>query len=120
MLLNPASLTAARAIVQSFGASRIREVANPGIGKLIEYNTSCAPGFVQRAGIAAIERGEEIIAHTITRYQAARDFLYERLNTLPGNAFGPEGEGYIRWCFASSTGRLEDGVGRLARFLEKR
>jgi len=129
------------------------------LGKLIEYNTSCAPGFVQRAGVVAVERGEEIIAHTVARYQAARDFLYERLNALPGittpkpkgamylffrvdgaqdtlalckrmvveaklglapgNAFGPEGEGYIRWCFASSLERLDEGVQRLARFIEK-
>ncbi|WP_136413783.1 pyridoxal phosphate-dependent aminotransferase [Herbaspirillum sp. ST 5-3] len=130
------------------------------LGKLVEYNTSCAPGFVQRAGIAAIQGGEDVIAHTVTRYQAARDFLYERLNTLPGvtspkpkgamylffrvegaqdtldlckqlvreaklglapgNAFGTEGEGYIRWCFASSLERLDEGVQRLAGFLEKR
>jgi aspartate/methionine/tyrosine aminotransferase len=130
------------------------------LGKLIEYNTSCAPGFVQRAGIVAVERGDEIIAHTVARYQAARDFLYERLNALPGvvspkpkgamylffriegtqdslslckqlvreaglglapgNAFGPEGEGYIRWCFASSLERLDEGVRRLSRFLEAR
>jgi aspartate/methionine/tyrosine aminotransferase len=130
------------------------------LGKLIEYNTSCAPGFVQRAGIVAVERGDEIIAHTVERYQAARDFLYERLNALPGvvspkpkgamylffridgardsldlckrmvreaglglapgSAFGPEGEGYIRWCFASSLERLDDGVRRLSRFLETR
>ena len=129
------------------------------LGKLIEYNTSCAPGFVQRAGVAAIERGEDIIAHSIQRYQAARDFLHQRLNALPGvtspkpkgamylffridgaqdtlalckrmvreaklglapgNAFGPEGEGYIRWCFASSIERLEEGVQRLGAFLAK-
>jgi aspartate/methionine/tyrosine aminotransferase len=130
------------------------------LGKLIEYNTSCAPGFVQQAGIVALERGEDVIAQTARRYQVARDFLYERLNALPGiatpkpkgamylffrvegasdtlalckrlvaeaglglapgSAFGDEGEGYIRWCFASSIERLEDGVGRLKRFLELR
>lgn len=130
------------------------------LGKLIEYNTSCAPGFVQRAGIVAVEHGEEIIAHTVQRYQAARDFLYERLNALPGittpkpkgamylffrvdgardtlalckrmvveaklgvapgSAFGPEGEGYVRWCFASSLERLEEGAHRLERFLAQR
>ncbi|WP_211471326.1 pyridoxal phosphate-dependent aminotransferase [Collimonas humicola] len=129
----------------------------PDLGKLIEYNTSCAPGFVQRAGIVAIERGDEIIGNTVARYRQARDFLYERLNALPGvtaprpkgamylffrvdgvsdslalckqlvrdaglglapgNAFGAEGEGYVRWCFASSLERLDDGVQRLQRFL---
>ena len=27
------------------------------IGKLIEFNTSCAPVFVQRGGLAALEHG---------------------------------------------------------------
>ena len=35
----------------------------------------------------------------------------------PGAAFGPEGEGYFRWCFASSEERLADGVRRLAASL---
>ena len=127
------------------------------LGKLIEYNTSCAPGFIQRAGVVAIERGDDIIRRTVTRYQAARDFLHGRLNALPGitapkpkgamylffrvdgvtdsldlckrlvreadlglapgSAFGAEGEGYVRWCFASSLERLDDGVQRLASFL---
>jgi aspartate/methionine/tyrosine aminotransferase len=42
------------------------------------------------------------------------------LGLAPGSAFGDEGEGYIRWCFASSIERLEEGVGRLAAFLNKR
>jgi aspartate/methionine/tyrosine aminotransferase len=130
------------------------------LGKLIEYNTSCAPGFIQRAGIVAVERGDEIIARTVKRYQAARDYLHAQLNALPGitapkpkgamylffrvdgehdtltlckrlvreadlglapgSAFGDEGEGYVRWCFASSLERLEDGVGRLQRFMQAR
>jgi aspartate/methionine/tyrosine aminotransferase len=40
-----------------------------------------------------------------------------RLGLAPGSAFGPEGEGFVRWCFASSEARLADGVSRLARFL---
>jgi aspartate/methionine/tyrosine aminotransferase len=138
----------------------VPEAVMPDLGKLVEYNTSCAPGFVQRAGVVAIERGEDIIAHTVERYRAARDFLYEKLNALPGittpkpkgamylffrvdgaddtlalckrlvteaklglapgSAFGPEGEGYVRWCFASSIERLDDGVRRLAAFLSAR
>ena len=133
------------------------------LGKLIEYNTSCAPGFVQKAGITAVERGEEIVAHTIARYTLARDYLFGQLSqpffrdagiiaprpggamylffkmqgvddTLalckrlvaeaglglaPGSAFGPEGEGAIRWCFASSIERLELGVQRLEAFLKR-
>ena len=36
------------------------------------------------------------------------------LGLAPGAAFGPEGEGWLRWCFASQdTARLLAGVDRL-------
>jgi aspartate/methionine/tyrosine aminotransferase len=132
----------------------------PDLGKLIEYNTSCSPTFVQRAAVVAINQGEGTIAHTLERYRAARDFLVAELNAIPGvsaaaptgamyvffrvagvtdslefckrlvrdvglglapgSAFGPEGEGFVRWCFAADTGRLADGVARLRRALGKR
>src|SRR6185436_14315027 len=108
------------------------------LGKLIEYNTSCAPVFVQRAGLAAVTQGDPVIAHTRERFRAARDFLVGELKKIerirvasppgamyaffhidgitdslafckrlvrehgvgvaPGSAFGPEGEGFVRWC----------------------
>jgi aspartate/methionine/tyrosine aminotransferase len=40
------------------------------------------------------------------------------LGLAPGAAFGDEGEGFIRWCYASDEARLDDGVRRLRRFLE--
>jgi aspartate/methionine/tyrosine aminotransferase len=127
------------------------------LGKLIEYNTSCAPVFVQRAGIVAVKEGEPIIARTLSRFRKAKDFLLANLSGIervkvappagtmyafigiegvsdslafckelvrkhglglaPGSAFGPEGEGYVRWCFAASEERLADGVTRLRRAL---
>ena len=39
------------------------------------------------------------------------------LGLAPGSAFGPEGEGYLRWCFAAETDKLADGVARLRRAL---
>jgi aspartate/methionine/tyrosine aminotransferase len=39
------------------------------------------------------------------------------LGLAPGIAFGPEGEGFVRWCFASSHERLAQGIERLAQFL---
>jgi aspartate/methionine/tyrosine aminotransferase len=126
--------------------------------KLIEYNTSCAPPFVQRAGLAAITRGEPVIAHTVSRLREARDYLVAELartpgiqtampcgamyaffrvervrdslalckrlvaevglGLAPGIAFGPEGEGFVRWCFAATHERLADGIGRLRHALE--
>jgi aspartate/methionine/tyrosine aminotransferase len=39
------------------------------------------------------------------------------LGLAPGAAFGPEGEGFVRWCFAASPERLAEGVARLRRAL---
>ncbi len=124
------------------------------IGTLVEYNTSCAPGFIQRAGLVAVRDGDPVIARTVARYRKARDFLVDRLAAIdgievavpsgamyaffriaglddslalckrlavehglglaPGIAFGPEGEGFVRWCFATDIPRLEQGLDRLA------
>ena len=43
-----------------------------------------------------------------------------KLGLAPGSAFGPEGEGFVRWCIAASEERLAEGVARLARFLAQR
>jgi aspartate/methionine/tyrosine aminotransferase len=37
------------------------------------------------------------------------------LGLAPGAAFGPEGEGWLRWCFAArDPARLGEGLARLA------
>jgi aspartate/methionine/tyrosine aminotransferase len=127
------------------------------LGKLIEYNTSCAPVFVQRAGIVALKEGEPIIARSLSRYRKARNFLVGELQKIPrvqvaspggtmyvflkiegvadslafcktlvreqglglapGSAFGPEGEGFVRWCFAAAEDKLAEGVARLRKAL---
>ncbi len=129
------------------------------LGKLIEYNTSCSPVFVQRGGVVAIRDGEATVVHTLVRYRRARDMLVAalsampgievappagamyvffrvagvdnsldfckrmvrdaRLGLAPGSAFGAEGEGFVRWCFASSEERLAEGVRRLSAFLDR-
>lgn len=128
------------------------------IGKLIEFNTSCAPEFVQRGGLAALALGDSFVDGLVHRLRGCRDLLLTQLRQLPGVtvavpdgapyaflkieaqadslklakrlvaehglglapgiAFGPEGEGWLRWCFASrDPQRLTQGVGRLARAL---
>ena len=39
------------------------------------------------------------------------------LGLAPGLAFGPEGEGWLRWCYAAAWEKNELGVERMARFL---
>jgi aspartate/methionine/tyrosine aminotransferase len=38
--------------------------------------------------------------------------------TLPGTAFGAEGEGYIRLSYANSQAQLAEGLARIGRFLD--
>jgi aspartate/methionine/tyrosine aminotransferase len=131
----------------------------PDLGKLIEYNTSCSPAFVQRAGVAAITDGEPFVAAFRARLRAARDRLVAGLRAIPGievapppgalyaffrvagltdsvafctrvvreahlglapgRAFGPQGEGFVRWCFAADAPRLDEGLARLAAFVAR-
>ena len=42
------------------------------------------------------------------------------LGLAPGVAFGPEGEGFVRWCFAASDQRLEAGIERLKKALNNK
>jgi aspartate aminotransferase len=41
------------------------------------------------------------------------------LGLAPGRAFGPEGEGWLRWCYAADSKKIESGIERLAQFLSK-
>jgi aminotransferase len=41
----------------------------------------------------------------------------ERVAVVPGNAFGPSGEGHVRMCYATSYEKIEEALGRMERFL---
>ena len=128
------------------------------VGKLIEFNTSCAPVFVQRGALAALDIAPQFVPALVQRLRGCRDRLVAGLGALPGvevasppggmyaffrvagqddslafakqlvarhglglapgSAFGDEGEGWLRWCFASrDPERLDAGVQRLAAAL---
>ncbi|HET6970959.1 MAG TPA: pyridoxal phosphate-dependent aminotransferase [Phenylobacterium sp.] len=127
------------------------------LGVLIEYNTSCAPDFIQAGATAALEQGEATIATIRGELSAARDQVLAGLRAIPGveapqpdggfyaffrvdgctdsvglakelihnaglglapgAAFGPEGEGWLRWCFAARPEKNAAGLARLAAYL---
>ncbi|MGF6967081.1 aspartate/methionine/tyrosine aminotransferase [Paraburkholderia sp. WC7.3g] len=129
------------------------------LAKLVEYNTSCAPSFVQQAGMAALEQGERFTQELVRDLRTSRDHLVCALSAVPGvdvkaplgamylffsmpdstrsldlckamvrevglgvapgSAFGPQGEGFVRWCYACDSARLDAGVERLTRFLAR-
>ncbi|NJD29120.1 MAG: aminotransferase class I/II-fold pyridoxal phosphate-dependent enzyme [Chloroflexi bacterium] len=43
----------------------------------------------------------------------------EHVAVVPGNAFGPSGEGHVRACYATSFERLEEALVRIRRFVER-
>ena len=128
------------------------------LAKLIEYNTSCAPAFVQQAGIAALGDDGQTPRTLVRELRASRDHLVAALRALPGidaasppgamyvffsmpganeslalckalvreaglglapgSAFGPEGEGFVRWCYACDVEQIDAGIARLKGFLE--
>jgi aspartate/methionine/tyrosine aminotransferase len=133
----------------------------PQMGKLVEFNTSCASVFTQRAGSVALQRTEDVTPRVVAHLKACRDTLVPLLQALPqvqlepanggmyaffkldgytdsletakrlvaeaglglapGNAFAPEGQGWLRWCFASKDlARLGQGVERLEKWLSSR
>jgi aspartate/methionine/tyrosine aminotransferase len=132
----------------------------PHMGKLVEFNTSCASVFSQRAGVVAIQRTEEVTPRVVAHLKTCRDSLVPLLQALPsvqvqaakggmyaffkldgyddslavakrlvaeaglglapGNAFAPEAQGWLRWCFASNdVFRLKQGVDRLAFWIDR-
>lgn len=130
----------------------------PHMGKLLEFNTSCASVFTQRAGIVALQRTADVTPRVVAHLKACRDTLVPLLQAVPGvrvaparggmyaffqldghpdslvtakrlvaeaglglapgNAFAPEAQGWLRWCFASKDlARLGEGVDRLNGWL---
>ena len=54
------------------------------MGKLIEFNTSCASVFTQRAGIVALQRTAEVTPQVVAHLKACRDTLVPLLQAIPG------------------------------------
>ena len=54
------------------------------MGKLIEFNTSCASVFTQRGGVVALQRSDEVTPHVVAHLMACRDTLIPLLQDVPG------------------------------------
>ena len=127
------------------------------LGQLTEFNTCSTPGFIQDAGVVALQEGDaevaqlqrkiqtgyEITAQELSRFSrvefiepdgafysffrvdglddsltAARTIMQEtKVGLAPGVAFGAEGEGYLRLCYAQPEEVLERAFRQLAPFL---
>ncbi len=120
------------------------------------YINTCAPSFVQEAGITALEKAEPDVQEMVKEYQRRRDYAVSAINAIdglscktpggafyifvnikslgrtsaemadylldhakiaavPGSAFGPQGEGYIRLSYACSYERIVEAMERLRK-----
>ena len=87
--------------------------------------TGVAPPKAQRERFRSIEIAPDGTMYLFLRVEGMTDSLAfckrlvreHGLGLAPGSAFGPEGEGFLRWCFAAETDKLADGVARLRRAL---
>ncbi len=127
------------------------------LGQLTEFNTCSTPGFIQDAGVVALQAGDAEVAQLQRKIQtgyaitaqelsnfsrvafiepdgafysffrvdglsdsltAAKTIMQEtKVGLAPGIAFGAEGEGYLRLCYAQPEEVLERAFKQLAPFL---
>jgi len=59
------------------------------MGKLIEFNTSCASVFTQKAGIVALQNTADITPRVVAHLKACRDTLVPLLQAVPGVQVAP-------------------------------
>lgn len=68
--------------------------------------------------------GAYYIMLDVSRYgpsmNTAMELLDERVITVPGSAFGSEGEGFLRLSFSIDATQIEEGIRRIAKGLHKR
>ncbi|MBU6272861.1 MAG: pyridoxal phosphate-dependent aminotransferase [Betaproteobacteria bacterium] len=66
------------------------------LGKLIEFNTSCAPGFLQQAAVVALAQGEPGVRAFVDGLRERRDALVAALAGIGGvTAAAPPGAMYL-------------------------
>ena len=68
--------------------------------------------------------GAYYIMLDVSRYgssmETAMALLEDRVITVPGSAFGSEGEGFLRLSFSIEAGKIEEGIRRIAKWLERK
>jgi aspartate/methionine/tyrosine aminotransferase len=80
------------------------------MGKLIEFNTSCAPVFIQRAGSVAIERTLEVTPRVVAHLKTCRDTLIPLLQALPGVQVAPAKGGMYAFFRLQDQARFGDSL----------
>jgi len=85
------------------------------VGKLIEFNTSCAPVFIQRAATVALQRGDEVTPALVQHLRTCRDTLVPLLRDLPGVQVAEPKGGMYAFFRLEGHGDCLDTAKRLVR-----
>jgi aminotransferase len=81
------------------------------------FNEMGLPCHLPRGSFYAFPR---IQSTGLSSKDFARQLLEsEKVACVPGSAFGPTGEGYLRCCFATALDRIETATERMARFVKR-
>ena len=80
------------------------------MGKLLEFNTSCSPVFIQRAGLVAIERTLEVTPRVVAHLRTCRDTLVPLLQAMPGVHVAPAKGGMYAFFRLSDQARFGDSL----------
>jgi aspartate/methionine/tyrosine aminotransferase len=86
---------------------------------MLEDGLAALPGIDMPQAGGAMYGFFRIAGFDDTLLLAKRLVAEAGLGLAPGGGFGPEGEGWLRWCHAVSGERLADGIARLRHWLEQ-
>ncbi len=80
------------------------------VGKLLEYNTSCSPVFIQKAGLVAIQRTLDITPRVVAHLKTCRDTLLPLLQAVPGVQVAPAKGGMYAFFRLEDQARFGDSL----------
>jgi aspartate/methionine/tyrosine aminotransferase len=89
----------------------------PHLGKLVEFNTSCAPVFVQRAALVALAGTDEVTPQLVAHLKTCRDTLVPLLQALPGVEVAPARGGMYAFFRLTDQARFGDSLATAKRLV---
>jgi aspartate/methionine/tyrosine aminotransferase len=96
------------------------------VGRCDESRTIMVEGLSRLKGVTVFPpEGAFYLMAKVETGESSLDLAFRllreaKVGVAPGTAFGPEGEGFIRICFAVSPGLAREAVARLTRVLGER
>ena len=89
----------------------------PQMGKLLEFNTSCAPVFIQRAALVGMQRTSEVTPQLVAHLKTCRDTLVPLLQAVSGVELVPAKGGMYAFFRLTDQGRFGDSLATAKRLV---